>query len=565
MNHERKSYEEKCAELERLLEDTRRECAYYKHVAAESGKKRLREIQQLTRLITDYKLAEQKIRTLCLAMEQSTDGIAMADLTHKYYYVNQSFADMHSYRPDEIVGMPAEKLHTQAEAEIFIDHLTQIKVQGAWSGETRHLKRNGTSFPVYLSATLLKDENARPTGILLVARDITKQKSLEKQLRHAQKMEAMAILAGGVAHDLNNILAGLIGYPEVMLMETPEDSPYRAPLLTVKKSGEKAAAIVKDLLMLSRRGSHETIVTDVNQIISEYLISPEHETLKGYHPEVEITTRLQSDLPHICGSPVHLHKLVMNLVSNAAQAMPRGGRLFLLTENRRIEENIKGYEDISPGDYVVLVISDTGKGIEEENLQKIFEPFYTKRALGRTGTGLGMSVVWATVKDHNGFIDIQIEPGKGTAFFIYLPVTDRKPEEDTLQPPMEDCLGRGESILIVDDVLEQREVACLMLKKLGYAVSAVESGEEALLFLQGKTVDLVVLDMIMAPRMDGLETYKKILEIQPGQRAVIVSGFSETDLIRKVRGLGAGPYVKKPYSIQTIGMAVRNALKPNPC
>jgi len=561
MSGKRTSYKERCAELEELLDDTRREGAYYKSIAQESGQKLLREIQRLTKLIADYKRAEGKIRTLRFAMEQSTDGIAMADLTLKIYYVNESFAHMHGYPSREITGMIAGELQPEAQTDPSGEYLQKIMEEGSWSGEITHLRRDGAPFPIYVSTTLLKDESGQPAGILFVVRDITQQKKLESRLIHARKMEAVGILAGGVAHDLNNILAGLIGYPELLLMDTPEDSPYREPLLTVKKSGEKAAAIVKDLLTLSRRGYPDTVVTDFNKIISEYFSSPEYETLKSFHPDVEVTARLQPDLNYIWGSPVHLHKLVMNLVSNAAQAMPRGGKLFLLTEKRHIEKKMKGYEDISPGDYAVLVVSDTGKGIEPENVEKIFEPFYTKRALGRTGTGLGMSVVWATVKDHNGFIDIQSEPGMGTAFFVYLPVTDKKPDKETPLIPMEDILGKGEPILVVDDVREQREVACHMLKRLGYAVSAVRNGEEALVFFQDGVADLVVIDMIMAPGMDGLETYKKILELRPGQKAVIVSGFSKTDLIREAQGLGAGPYVKKPYSLQEIGLAVRNELK----
>lgn len=561
MNGKHADYKERCTELEKLLDDARRERTYYKSIAQASGQKLLREIQRLTKLIADYKSAEGKIRALRFAMEQSIDGIAMADLTLKFYYVNESFAHMHGYQSSEMTGMIAGELQPGAQADISGKYLQKIMEKGSWSGEIAHSKRDGTTFPIYLSTTLLKDESGRPTGILFLVRDITKQKKLESRLIHARKMEAVGVLAGGVAHDLNNILAGLIGYPELMLMDTPGDSPYREPLLTVKKSGEKAAAIVKDLLTLARKEYPDTIVTDFNKIISEYFTSPEYETLKSFHPDVEVTARFQPDLPHICGSPVHLHKLVMNLVSNAAQAMPRGGKLFLLTEKRHIEEKMKGFEDISPGDYAVLVVSDTGEGIAPENVEKIFEPFYTKRALGRTGTGLGMSVVWATVKDHNGFIDIQTESGLGTSFFIYLPVTDKKPVKETPRIRMKDILGNGESILVVDDVREQREVACHMLKRLGYTVSAVRNGEEALVFFQDGTADLVVLDMIMAPGMDGLETYKKMLELRPGQKAVIVSGFSKTDLIREAQGLGAGPYVKKPYSLQEIGMAVRNELK----
>ncbi len=562
MNGKQIGYKKRCSELEERLDDARQECAHYKGIARETGRKLLREVQQLTKLVAEYKRAEEKIRTLRFAMEQSTDGIAMADLALKLYYVNESFAHMHGYQSSDMMGMIAGNLLPEAQSGTSGEYLQKILEEGSWSGEIEHLKKDGTTFPLYVSTTLLKDDLAQPTGILYVVRDITQQKRLESRLIHARKMEAVGILAGGVAHDLNNILAGLVGYPEIMLMDTPEDSPYRKPLLTVKKSGEKAAAIVKDLLTLSRRGYPDTTVTDFNKIISEYLTSPEYETLKSFHPNVEVITRLRPDLPCSCGSPVHLHKLVMNLVSNAVQAMPGGGKLSLLTEKLHVEEKIKGYEDINPGDYAVLVVSDTGEGIAQKHVEKIFEPFYTKRALGRTGTGLGLSVVWATVKDHNGFIDIKSRPGRGTSFFVYLPMTEEKPDKETPRASMEDIMGKGEPILVVDDVREQREVACHMLRKLGYSVCSVRNGEEALAFFQNGTADLVVLDMIMAPGIDGLETYKKILKLRPGQKAVIVSGFSETDRIREAQKLGAGPYVKKPYSLQEIGEAIQSELNP---
>lgn len=553
--------EEKCATLEKRLEETRQECAYYKAMAEESGRKRLKDIHHLTKLISDYKRAEEKIRVLLSAVEQSIDGIALADLSPAFYYVNASFARMHGYEPSEMNGMAPGLLHGREGGHGIKDHFGHILSEGSWSGEAEHRKKDGTMFPVYVSSTLLKDENGQPTAILSVTRDITEQKRLENRLQHAHKMEAMGILAGGVAHDLNNILAGLIAYPEILLMELPDDSPLRSPLMTVKKSGLKAAAIVKDLLTLSRRGISNTKVTDINRIVADYIESPEYLTLKAYHPDVKITSNLQTDLPLICGSPIHLHKVLMNLVSNGAQSMPRGGRLIIRTEERVIHEKMGGHEDIFPGHYVVLVISDTGEGIAPENVEKIFEPFYTKRALGRSGTGLGMSVVWATVKDHNGFIDIQSELGNGTVFLIYLPVTDQSPVEEPLPLPMESYFGKGESVLVVDDVREQRELACVMLRKLGYKVNAVGGGEEALAFLKGQSTDLVLLDMIMAPHMDGLETYKRILEFHPGQKAVIVSGFAETEPIREAQRLGAGPYVKKPYSLEEIGIAVRGELK----
>jgi len=309
-------------------------------------------------------------------------------------------------------------------------------------------------------------------------KDVTEQQRLQAKLEQAQKMEIIGTLAGGVAHDLNNILSGLVSYPELVLLDLPEDSPIRETILRIQQSGEKVSAIVQDLLTLARRGVATTEVADLNSIISEYLKSPEHEKLKSFHPNVQVEADFETNLLNILDSPVHLSKTVMNLVSNAAEAMPEGGKIFIKTENRYIARPIKDYDDVEEGDYVILTVSDSGIGISSEGLKKIFEPFYTKKMMGRSGTGLGMAVVWGTVKDHKGYIDVQSAEGKGTTFTLYFPATRKKPAEDESLLSIEDYIGKGEPILVVDDEEQQREIASKMLKKLGYSVTAVSSGEE---------------------------------------------------------------------------------------
>ena len=383
---------------------------------------------------------------------------------------------------------------------------------------------------------------------------------LEAQLAKAQKMEAIGTLAGGVAHDLNNILAGLVSYPELLLMDLPEDSPLRQPIMTINESGQRAAAIVQDLLTLARRGVQVQEVMNLNQLVEDYLESPEHQQILDHHAEVSVEYSRQSDLLNIMGSPLHLSKTIMNLVSNAAEAMPNGGKIIITTQNQYIDSSLKGFDTVEEGDYATLTVSDAGIGISSENIERIFEPFYTKKTMGRSGTGLGMAVVWGTVKDHNGYIDIQSELGDGSIFTLYFPATRKKLPVEKQRVSAEAFKGNGESILIIDDIKEQREIAASMLKKLGYDAVAVPSGEEAVNYLQQNGADLLVLDMIMQPGMDGLETYQKILQLHPNQKAVIASGFSESDKVKKAQSIGAGSYVKKPYSFENIGMAVKSEL-----
>ena len=387
--------------------------------------------------------------------------------------------------------------------------------------------------------------------------------SLQERLQRAEKMEALGKLAGGVAHDLNNVLGVLSGYSELLLERLPEGSPLKGYAANILKSSEKGATIIQDLLTLARRGVVVEEIINLNSTVASLLTSPEFKNLQNYHPQVTIKTDLAEDLFNIKGSPVHLEKTAMNLVSNAAEAVVGRGEVHIRTENRYLDRAVRGYDQVKQGDYVILTVSDTGGGIDTADLPKIFEPFYTKKSMGRSGTGLGLAIVWGTVKDHQGYIDVQSMEGKGTAFALYFPVTREKVSEPLPKLPLQQYRGLGESILIVDDVDEQRKVAASMLETLGYKVNAVSSGEEAVEYLKNRSADLLVLDMIMAPGIDGLDTYQRILEINPKQKAILVSGFSETDRVTKAQSLGAGPYVKKPYMMEKIGLAIRSELARN--
>jgi len=390
--------------------------------------------------------------------------------------------------------------------------------------------------------------------------DLSDKEKLEARLQRAQKMEALGTLAGGVAHDLNNILSGITSYPELLLYRLPQESPLRRPLETIKRSGEKAITIVQDMLTLARRGVEVREVLNLGKVIEDYFSSPELARLKSHHPQVTFRSQVANDLLNISGSPVHLFKTVMNLVSNGAEAMPSGGSLTVAVENRHVDLSLNAYDTVKEGDYVVLTVCDTGHGIADEDRERIFEPFYTKKKMGRSGTGLGMAVVWGTVKDHMGYINVESELNRGTTVTVYFPATRQQIVEEKITDAIKDFRGSGELILVVDDVAEQRQIAAEILTVLNYRMHAVPSGEEAVAYIRNNYVDLVIMDMIMDPGMNGLETYREILKFRSKQRAILVSGFSETDNVRRALELGAGRYVKKPYGLKAIGKAIRKEL-----
>ena len=412
----------------------------------------------------------------------------------------------------------------------------------------------------------ITDEEGRFMAGVGLFEDITEHKrsedeklQLQAKLQRAQKMEAIGTLAGGVAHDLNNILSGVVTYPELILLDLPGEHPLREALLTIQDSGQRAAAIVQDLLTLARRGVAVAEAVNLNTIITDYMKSPECQKLIHHHALVQIETVLGEALPNILGSPVHLAKCVMNLVSNAAEAMPEGGKVVISTTTQYIDKPIPGYDDIKRGEYILLSIRDAGVGMSADELSRIFEPFYTKKVMGRSGTGLGMAVVWGTVQDHNGYIDVQSTEGQGSCFNLYFPTTHEKLSMKKSGASLDELKGT-EKLLLVDDVEQQREIATILLKRLGYQVKAVASGEEAIAYMKHNSADLLILDMIMDPGMDGLETYKRILEDHPHQKAIIASGYSETDRVKEALKIGVGTYIRKPYSLAKIGLAVRNEL-----
>ena len=524
--------------------------------------------------ITERRRAEEEIQKanalLNSIVENIPNMIFLKDAGElRFTRFNRAGEELLGHSRDDLLGKNDYDFFPKEQADFFTQKDREVlrrKVIVDIQEEPLQTRDRGERI-LHTKKVPILNANGEPEYLMGISEDITDRKRaeaekrrLEERLRRAEKMEALGQLAGGVAHDLNNVLGVLSGYSELLLAEIPEGQKARRHVEKILQSTEKGAAIIQDLLTLARRGVLSEEVIQVNDIISGFTRTPAFENIRDYHPGVSFRMDCDPNLLNIKGSPVHLEKTLMNLVSNAAESISGEGEVIIRTENRYLDKAVVGYDEVREGDYVVLSVSDTGTGISDEHREKIFEPFYTKKAMGRSGTGLGLTIVWGTVKDHNGYIDVVSRVGEGTTFTLYFPATRDEQTAPPERTPVERYMGRGETVLVVDDIAEQRDVASGLLRKLGYRVHSVSSGEEAIEYLKQNRADILILDMIMAPGMDGMEAYRRILEIHPQQKAILVSGFSETYRVRKAQLLGAGVYVKKPYVMETIGLALRKEL-----
>jgi signal transduction histidine kinase/CheY-like chemotaxis protein len=509
------------------------------------------------------KRLEKALAEFSAVMDTIDYGVLFMDDKLQARIVNQAFRDIWKIPDDFVAGHPTmrelmefnrhDNLYNVADDEF--DHYMDEREADVRNGAippTPFKRKDGMI--LQYQCVVLPDG-----GRMLTYFDITELKNTQDQLARAQKMEVIGTMAGGVAHDLNNILSGIVSYPELLLLHLPESSNLRKPIEAIQESGKRAATVVADLLTVARGVASTREAHDINILIREYLHSPEYEKLQSLHPDVLCTKHLDAPLSVISCSPVHIKKTVMNLMANAIEAIGTIGDVHITTANLKINSGEGGVKNIPVGHYVVLSIQDNGPGISDEDVSHIFEPFYTKKVMGRSGTGLGLTVVWNTVEDHGGQIRVE-SSAKGTCFTLYFPVsTETLSHHEEKQKDKMDTT-RGEHILVVDDEAQLRDIASQILTSLGYKVNSVSSGEKALTFIQENPVDLLVIDMLMEPGINGRQTYEKILELYPEQKAVITSGFSENDDIKATLKLGAHGFIKKPYSISQLGKVVKEAL-----
>jgi len=478
--------------------------------------------------------------------------------------MNKVFIDFFGYSEEEGMGRLLNDLIVPIDKKEEAWKLTSKVTSGKTiSKETERQKKNGELVTVAISGTPIKLSNNQ-LGVYGIYRDISDRKKaederqeLEKKLKRAEKMESLGILAGGVAHDLNNTLVPVLAFPDLIIKMRPDDKELIDMVKLIRDASKRAADTINDMLTLARRGRYDMQPHNLNNLVNSYFNSSSFEAIKERYPKVNLELNLSDNIPTISASESHIFQVIMNLVNNAYEAMTNGGNLKIRTSEANLSDSISGYEVIQEGDYVLLEFEDNGTGIDKEDFYKIFEPFYTDKKMGKSGSGLGLAVVWGVLKDHEAYVDVKTEIDVGTTFSVYFPSTTELIEESVQD---EISIEGAEHMLVVDDRSEQREIVGAILSSLGYKVDSVENGHQAVEYVKKTKVDLIILDMIMEKGFDGLDTFKTIRKINPAQKALILSGFAETDRVKEALKLGVGGYIKKPYTIADIGKAVRKEL-----
>jgi PAS domain S-box-containing protein len=507
--------------------------------------------------ITQSKKSKEVRIRLAAAVEQAGETIVITDIDGTILYANPAFERTTGYTPEEALGKSPRILKSGRQDEVFYKDLWDTILGGkVWTGRFINKKKDGSLYEEDASISPVKADSGEIVNYVAVKRDVTGEVSLQKQLLQAQKMEAIGTLAGGVAHDFNNILQVALGYSELMLGDEEFPRNYREDLRKIQESAHRGADLVQRLLTFSRKTEIKLQPLNLNTRITEL-----RKMLERTLPKmVDIQLVLDVKLAKINADKTQIDQVLMNLAVNARDAMPEGGKLVIETANVSLDEEYAvTHLDAYPGSYVRLTITDTGSGIDTEIREHIFEPFYTTKGVG-VGTGLGLAMVHGIVKHHGGHIRCYSEPGEGTSFAIYFPALILEDQEgETIERPMPQ--GGSETILLVDDEEFIRDLGSRILRRAGYKVITASNGKQALEVYQvrGDEISLIVLDLIM-PEMGGKQCLGEILRVDPSAKAVIASGFSANGRTKDALAAGAKGFVNKPYDIRQLLEVIREVL-----
>ncbi|MGH9385895.1 MAG: PAS domain-containing hybrid sensor histidine kinase/response regulator [Vicinamibacterales bacterium] len=519
--------------------------------SAEAG--RAVRVVGIARDVTEYKRTGDKIREQASLLDSARDAIVVRDLEHRVTYWNKSAERLYGIGAEDVLGRPVPEIFNK-DPERFERAFEQLLLKGEWAGEMEQTNQRGEPLTVESRWTLVRDLTGEPKSVLVINTDITERRALEQRFLRAQRLESLGTLAGGIAHDLNNVLTPITIALE-LLIETERDRHSQELLATAMTSAKRGAQMVAQVLSFARGMEGRRELIDARELIND-IEKIVHDT---FPKSIAIETRLGPDLWNLVGDSTQLQQVLLNLCVNARDAMPGGGRLSITAENAiLVPQDTAMHGDARPGPQVVIQVEDTGTGIPRAILDKIFDPFFTTKALGK-GTGLGLSTSLAIIKSHGGFIHCYSELTQGTQFRIYLPAETKAAEQVPAAPKSELPRGNGETILVVDDEAAIREITRRTLERFGYRVMLAADGSEALtLYMAHRgAIDLVLTDMMM-PVMDGPATIDALHAIDPNVRIVAASGLTIDGQARNVKR-----FLPKPYRAETLLRALKETLAEN--
>jgi PAS domain S-box-containing protein len=492
--------------------------------------------------------AEERIAEQAALLDLAHDAIVVTGTDHEVVYWNKSAEKLYGWSAAEAVGRGVTGLFLNDHDKVTIEARTRLLEDGRWSGEMDQVTKDGTALVAQTSWTLVRDDKGEPKSILTISTDVSQKKKLEGQFLRAQRMESIGTLAGGIAHDLNNVLSPVLLSMSIF-KEKMKDPDSLKMLGMIEESARRGADMVKQVLMFARGVQGERMVLQPRHLIREMQKIVD----QSFPKNITFEMNTPSQLPCVKGDATQLHQVLLNLCVNARDAMPQGGTLRLSVEAVTLDEQYAALNpEAKPGNYVLVRASDTGTGIPPEVVDKIFEPFFTTKEVGK-GTGLGLSTVLAIIRGHEGFVRVRSQVGVGTTFEVYIPAVD---EFDGVQVRRDDAPpqnGNGETVLVVDDERIVREITRLTLLSHGYNVLTADEGTEALALYSkhGSEISVVLTDIVM-PYLDGASTIRALQRMDPEVRVIACSGLNSNEKRMGAMTLRDVPFLEKPYTTEAL-------------
>ncbi|NBC86375.1 MAG: response regulator [Bacteroidetes bacterium] len=514
-------------------------------------------LERSIRYAVERKEADQRIREQAQLLDKARDAIIAFDMDGRVVYWNKSAERLTGWTADEMLGARAqERLYDSSEAEKLEECHETVREEGEWTGELRQQSKDGEELVVESRWTLVRDSGGQPTSILVINTDITERKRLESQFLRSQRMESIGRLVGGIAHDLGNLLVPILLGVKVLKRRESEDEKVLQTLEMIEKSAERGSNMVEQVLAFARGVEGERVALQAATIIEEVAKI----TTETFPDNIDVRVDVPEDLHDIVGDATQIQQVLMNLCVNARDAMPDGGVIEISASEADVSEaEAHRKMDAEPGSYVCLRVSDTGSGIPDEAIDKIFEPFFSTKAEGQ-GTGLGLSTAYSIVKSHNGFVDVESETGEGTTFRVYVPVATSSDERRGPAASGELRDGSGELILVVDDEEFILETARQTLEDAGYRVITAQGGEKAIEVMDrnGDQVEAIITDLRM-PEMNGFDLIRRLRPQFPNVPIIAASGMADGRTDDAVQA-GAQTFLAKPFTAEKLQATLQDVM-----